>query len=97
MSKLLKVREVITVKGWIDGSGWSYQETHADQIINIGTEQLNQPMDWSWWETDEVEQTEGEDTKIIVRYYNPDDDPDEAEPIAEFETWESDLIKERNQ
>ena len=97
MSDLMQVRETIILKGWVDGSGWSYQQAYSDQVISIVPEQLNQPMDWSWWETDEVEPTDGEDTKIIVRYYNPDDDLDDAGPIAEFETWESDLIKERNQ
>jgi hypothetical protein len=38
MSKLLKVREVITLKGWVEGSGWSYEQNYGDKIKERHTE-----------------------------------------------------------
>ena len=66
MSKLLKVREVITLKGWVDGSGWSYNQVYSDKIIDITEGDLD-AIDWDWYETDSNNPpTEGYDTKIIV-------------------------------
>jgi hypothetical protein len=97
MSKLLKVREVITLKGWKDGSGWSYNQVYSDKVIDI-TEGDFKSIDWDWYETSEDNpEDSGEDTEIIVEYYAEDADITEDEPLATHKTWESDLWKERNE
>ena len=90
----MKVKEIITIKGWVDGSGWQFSQCYSDQVIDV-SEDLIAPgaeMDWSWWETNEL--SGGEDTEITVAYYRPDYDPmfDEDEPLAEWSIWESELI-----
>jgi len=96
MSKLLKVREVITLKGWVDGSGWSYSQVYSDKIIDI-TEGDLKSIDWDWYETDsDNPPADGEDTEIIVEFYAEDAEPGYDEPLASYSKWESDLWKERN-
>ena len=89
----MKVREIITLKGWVNGSGWSYTTCYGDEIIDIsaGTpdEIKDMGIDWSWWDAGEAH--DGGDTEITVRYYDVDADPDEDAPIGEWSTWESDL------
>ena len=31
----MKVREIITLKGWVENSGWSYESDYEDHIIEI--------------------------------------------------------------
>lgn len=89
----MKVREIITAAGWIDGSGYSYSTKISDQIIDAPDEMLapDAKMDWSWMEKDEL--SDGEDTEITVSYYRPDYDPmfDNDEPLATWTIWESQL------
>ena len=89
----MKVKEIITIKGWVDGSGWQFSQCYSDQVIDV-PEDLTTPgaeMDWSWWELNS--RVKGEDTEITVAYYRPDYDPmfDEDEPLAEWSIWESEL------
>lgn len=88
---MAKVREIITISGWKDGSGYSYTTDYSDQVIDVKDEWLQggAEMDWSWWEPDEP--TEGEDLEITVKYYAPDADYATATPIAEYSIWESEL------
>lgn len=86
-----EVREIITIKGWVDGSGWSYNQVYFDRIIKASSYDLepNSEMDWEWWElNDEVE---GKDMEITVRHFAVDADPYVDSPIAEWSTWESEL------
>lgn len=95
MSELLKVREVITLKGWLEGSGWSYSQVYSDKVIDI-TEGDLKSIDWDWYETDaENPPEDGEDTKIIVDLYAVDASIDEDKPLATHAKWASDLYKER--
>jgi hypothetical protein len=95
MSKLLKVREVITLKGWVDGSGWSYNQVYSDKIIDITEGDLKE-IDWDWHDTDsDNPPAEGDDTKIIIDLYAIDADIDEDKPLASFEKWASELYKAR--
>jgi hypothetical protein len=98
MSKSLKVREVITLKGWVDGSGWSYTQTYSDNIIDVHDVPMTaEEYDWSWWETDiDNPPSEDEDTKIIVTLYAEDADISEDEPLASFEKWDSEIWTERH-
>ena len=96
MNKLFKVREVITLKGWVEGSGWSYNQCYGDEIIEIVKDDL-QSIDWDWYEIDsEYPPTEDEDTKIIVDLYGIDADIDEDEPLASYSKWASEIWAERN-
>lgn len=89
----MKVKEIITIKVWTDNSGWSYEQTIGDQVIDVDLEILTPgaEMDWSWWELSES--NDGEDTKITVNYYRPEYDPmfDDDEPLATWHIWESEL------
>ena len=92
----LKVREVITLKGWVDGSGWSYSQTYSDNIIEIIKDNLD-AIEWDWYETDSnYPPAEGYDTKIIVDFYAEDADISEDEPLASFEKWHSEIWTERH-
>lgn len=96
----MKVKEVIKFEGWIDGSGRSWQDTYAENIIEIKESELPKTaddIDWDWYETPEENPEDyGRDTKIIVEFYAEDAMPEHDEPIARFSKWESDLWKERN-
>lgn len=98
--KTMKVREVIRLLGWTDGSGFSWNETYSDEIIEIKESWLPKnanDLDWSWYDTPENNPEErGVDTKIIVEFYAEDADPDYDEPLAKVSKWESDLWIERN-
>jgi hypothetical protein len=92
----MKVRQIITLKGWIEGSGWSYSDVYDDQVFEIDAADINS-MDWDWWETDaDNPPAEEEDTKIIVDLYAEDADIDEDKPLASFEKWESEIWTERH-
>ena len=94
MSKLIKVREIITLKGWATGSGWSYDQCYNDSIINVtGIEGI----DWDWYKTNEDDPpTEGEDTKIVVEFYAANADINEDEPLASHSKWVSEIWEERH-
>lgn len=94
---LIKVREIINIKGWKDGSGWQYDQCYSDSIVDVPEEDLapDSGMDWSWWESNELAQ--GEDVEVTVSYYPSDcEDLYDAEPIASWSCWESEMphIKE---
>lgn len=93
-----KVREVISLRGWVDGSGWSYTETYSDDIVDVADVPMKaEEYDWSWYETPEEDPDDnGVDTKIIVEFYDEDAEPGYDEPIVTFSKWESELWEERN-
>lgn len=95
--KVMKVREVITSKGWANGSGWSYEQIYSDNIIEIDSESIdhNSEVDWEFWET-EGEPRDGGDVEITVAYYAENGEPDEDEPLATWSKWENELIEERS-
>lgn len=95
MSNLLKVREIITLKGWVEGNGWSYSQCCSDKVIDITKSGLKE-IDWDWYEIDsDNPPTEDDDCKIIVDLYAVDADIDEDEPLASHKKWASELYKER--
>ena len=79
-------QEIITIKGWVNGSGWSYEQTYECNTVEEIPESLG--VD-DVWEAEE-KQEEG-DTQIVVTYYNADDEELEN-PLKEFKFWESDLF-----
>ncbi len=90
----MKVLEIVEVEKWVDGSGFSNSEIYSNQVIEVAEETIEEAkasFDWSWW--DKAEQVPGEDLKITVKYFRPDYDPmfDDEEPLAQFETWESEI------
>lgn len=92
----MKVREIITIKGWEEGSGFSYEQTYSNQIKEITEEQMKGQIDWHWWiENTEEKSDENVDTKITVEYYAEDYDPlfDDEKPLASFSIWESEIWK----
>jgi len=96
MSKLLRVREVITLNGWVDGSGWSYSQVFSDKIIDITEDDLKE-IDWDWWEIDaDNPPSEERDTQIIVAfYYIEDADIDEYTLLTIHTKWASEIWAER--
>jgi len=96
----MKVKEVIKFECWIDGSGRKWQDTYAENIIEIAESELPKTaddIDWDWYDLpDENPEDSGEDLKIIVEFYSADDMPEHDEPIAKISKWVSDLWKERN-
>lgn len=88
----MKIREVIMIQGWVDGSGWSYSQCYSDSIGEFSDDMLapGAEMDWSWWQLNSREK--GRDTEITVSYYAADvEDITDAEPLAEWSIWESEL------
>lgn len=96
MSKLLKVREVITLKEWIKGSGWCYSQVYSDQVIDISENDLKE-IDWDWYEIDSNNPpTVDDDTEITVDLYAVDANIYEDKPLASHSIWASELYKERS-
>jgi hypothetical protein len=97
MSKLIKVRQVIKLSGWVNGSGWSYKNNiYDDQIIDIDSDDLYN-MDWDWWEADEDNHpSEDSDTEIVVELYAEDADASEDKPLATHKAWASEIWKDRH-
>lgn len=98
MNKLLKVREIITLKEWIDGSGYNCTETYSNDIVNtIDIPKTAEDYYWNWFEIPEENPEEyGKDTKITIEFYALDAEPGYDEPITSFSKWVSELWKERN-
>jgi len=91
----MKVRQIITLKGWIESSGWSYSQIYSDEIVNLVESDLD-AIDWDWYETDsDNPPAEGEDTKIIIDLYAVDADIDEDMPLATHSKWASEIWEER--
>lgn len=81
-------QEVIKLKGWVDGSGWSYEQVYNIQLVEEIPESLEVSDVW------EAEQKQdGGDTQIIVSYC-AEDDEDRENVLKEFKFWESELFKE---
>lgn len=95
----MKVRQIITLKGWVEGSGWSYwsySQVYDDQVVEIDAADINS-MNWDWWETDADDPpAEDEDIKIIVDLYAEDADIDKDTPLASHTKWASEILAERN-
>ena len=95
MNKLIKVRQIITLKHWVIGSGWSCEECYGDEIIEIQESDLNS-IGWDWWATfEENPPSEETDTQIIVDFYAEDADIYEDEPLASHSKWASKIWQER--
>ena len=84
----MKIREIITVQKWVDGSGFAYGSGIEDQTFDV--ECIPDEIDWDWWVIDDV--VDGEDYLITVCYYAADDKALEH-LLAKFEAWESDLVE----
>ena len=96
----MKVKEVIKFAHWVDGSGYSWEDTYAENVIEIKESELPKTADdydWDWYDLpDENPEDSGEDLKITVEFYSEDDQPEHDEPLAKISKWVSDLWKERN-
>ena len=84
----MKIREVINLRHWVSGSGFSHTETYSDSIIEISG--IPEEMDWSWWDADEENEGNWDDIEIVVQYF-AEDDEDMENPLGEWSVWESDL------
>lgn len=83
-------QEIITIKGWEDGSGWSYEQVYNTQIVEKIPESLEVSDVWS-----ADEKQDGGDTKISVLYYAVEDENLEN-LLKEFNFWESDLFEDED-
>jgi len=89
----MKVREIITFKHWVKGSGWSYEECYKDSVIDV--EDIND-VDFDWFELDEENPpSEESDTKIIVEFFAENANITEDKPLASYSIWASNLYMER--
>ena len=95
----MKVKEVIKFAHWVDGSGYSWEDTYAENVIEIKESELPKTADdydWDWYDLpDENPEDSGEDLKITVEFYSEDDQPEHDEPLAKISKWVSDLYKEK--
>lgn len=83
----MKVREVIKIKEWVDGSGYNYEEIYSDKLVDVDVEEeVQENFSWDWWEKDSSVRG-NEDLRIIVEYYRVSDDT----MIARFEAWQSEI------
>ena len=80
-------QEVITIKGWVDGSGWSYEQEYNRGMVDEIPEELKVG---DVWQAEEAQ--DGKDTQIIVSYYDESDE-DCEDPIKTFKFWESELFE----
>lgn len=82
----MRIREIITLEGWVNGQGWSYESCYKDESREVTEDELTAMLEtneWGWWEK---EAREGEDIKITVRLYDEDENL-----LKESSTWESAL------
>ena len=83
----MKVREVIKIKEWVDGSGYNYEEIYSDKLVDVDVEEeVQENFSWDWWEKDSSVRG-NEDLRVIVEYYRVSDDT----MIAKFEAWQSEI------
>lgn len=83
----MKVREVIKIKEWVDGSGYNYETTYSDKLVDVDLEkEVQESFNWDWLEKDNPVKG-NEDLRIIVEYYRVSDDT----MIAKFEAWQSEI------
>jgi predicted nucleotidyltransferase len=96
----MKVREIITLECWVYGSGRSWQDTYADNIVEIKESELPKTADeydWSWYDLpEERPEDSGEDINIIVEFYAEDAEPGYDDPLVKISKRESDLWEDRN-
>jgi len=89
----MKVKEVIKFAHWINGSGYSHEETYSVNIIEIKESELpknSNDYDWTWYDLPiEDPENYGVDLQIIVEFYSANDIPDYDEPIAKISKWVS--------
>lgn len=91
----MKVQEIITVKGWKEGSGWTYNQTIRAETIDIPEEDIKGPIDWDWYELNEEDTYENEDTEVKVEFYAEDAEIGQDEPLATHSIWASKLWEDR--
>lgn len=83
----MKIREIIVLSLWVDGSGWIYTTTISNQLINMSIEEItSRGSDWSWFEVSEP--VDGHDEKLTARYY-AEDDEDLQNVLYEESIWAS--------
>ena len=80
----MKVRRIITLKGWVDGV-WTYEQIYSDQIIEVEGYEID-VMPWIWWDEDAENSPKESDTQIIVQFYAVDAD---EEPLITHRGWAS--------
>ena len=65
----MKVREVIKIKEWVDGSGYNYEETYSDKLVDVAAEEdVQGDFGWDWWEKVEPATGTG-DLRIVAEYH----------------------------
>lgn len=92
---MLKLKGKIEIRVWTDGQGFGEQEVIRDEVGLYpcsSIDELITAYDWYWWMENEwyTPMKEGEDLEITVSYYNPEAG-EEAEPLAEVSTWQSEI------
>lgn len=88
----MRVREIIEISKWVNGSGEQYNTIFSNKVIELAAdtqEEIKEFFDWDFWEKEEL--AENEDLKITVEYFEVDADIECNEPIAKFETWQSEI------
>lgn len=96
----MKVKEIINLECWDLWKGFIWQDTYAENIIDIKESDLPKTADdydWSWCEVPELNpKYSREEIKIVVEFYYEDDEPYYDEPFIRISKWESELWEERN-
>ena len=84
----MKAIEIVTIKGWQDGCGYTYTSEYA--VNEIEYEQGAQ-MDWSWWDVQDL--PDGEDVEIICEIYAVDEngDADRSKLLEVYSVWNNEL------
>lgn len=80
----MKVRQIIYLDHWYDGSGFGHCETFEDSIINVNS--IPEEYDWSWWEKEE-HLSRWDDIRITVVYFSEDSSVE----LGSWAIWESDI------
>lgn len=93
-----KIIERITLKGWVTGSGWSYEQGYDSgngerEVTQDEIDSLT--CDWSFWDTEGTEDSDDADLQIVVAWYATEEDIASHTPLASWSIWQSELIAER--
>ena len=95
----MKIMEQIILNHWVNGSGYSFSETLAENELEMTEDELNAEMPWKLMELDECNFPEDGDIEIVANYYEQDEDGefDCDHPIRTESIWLSEILDDEEE
>lgn len=95
----MKIMEQIILNHWVNGSGYSCNETFAMDELELTESELNAEMPWKSMGFDEINLPEDSDIEIVVNYYEQDEDGeyDYDHPNRTESIWLSEILDDEEE